>query len=157
MLIYCKDKGIVLREPSVAASDRDTGAVVGVGYEAQRMIGRTPSHIEAIRPLRDGVISNDIVTLQMLDLFLRKWTGKKRLGKHRIMVCVPSGVTDVERRAVRRVALDLGAKEVFTIEEPIAAAIGAGMGHCAAVRKLDCGHWRRYGRTLPLFPWGNVW
>lgn len=127
VLIYCKDKGIVLREPSVAAIDRDTGAVVGVGYEAQRMIGRTPSHIEAIRPLRDGVISNDIVTLQMLDLFLRKWTGKKRLGKHRIMVCVPSGVTDVERRAVRRVALDLGAKEVFTIEEPIAAAIGAGM------------------------------
>lgn len=127
VLIYCKGKGIVLREPSVAAVDKISGQVVGVGYEAQRMIGRTPGNLSAVRPLRDGVISDYDVTLQMLEMFLLKWVGKRRLGKKRIMVCVPSSVTEVEQRAVKGVAYKLGAKEVYVIEEPIAAAIGAGL------------------------------
>lgn len=127
VLIFCKGKGIVLREPSVAAVDKDTGMIKGVGYEAQRMIGRTPSNISAIRPLKDGVISNDLITFKMLQMFILKWKGKRSLKNARVMVCVPSGVTDVEQRAVKKVAYDLGAKEVFVIEEPRAAAIGAGL------------------------------
>lgn len=127
VLIYCKGKGIVLREPSVAAVDKGTGAVKGVGIEAQRMLGRTPGNIIAVRPLRNGVISDDMVTLKMLQMFILKWRGRKSLKNARVMVCVPSGATDVEQRAVKKVAYDLGAKEVFVIEEPRAAAIGAGI------------------------------
>ncbi len=127
VLIYCKGKGIVLREPSVAAVDKGTGTVKGVGIEAQRMLGRTPGNIIAVRPLRNGVISDDMVTLKMLQMFILKWRGRKSLKNARVMVCVPSGATDVEQRAVKKVAYDLGAKEVFVIEEPRAAAIGAGI------------------------------
>ena len=107
VLIYCKGKGIVLREPSVAAVDKGTGAVKGVGIEAQRMLGRTPGNIIAVRPLRNGVISDDMVTLKMLQMFILKWRGRKSLKNARVMVCVPSGATDVEQRAVKKVAYDL--------------------------------------------------
>lgn len=127
VLIYCKGKGIVLREPSVAAVDKITGAVTGVGYEAQRMIGRTPGNITAVRPLRNGVISDFGVTLEMLRLFIKKWAGKQRFHNMRMVVCVPSGVTEVEKRAVLDAAREIGAKEVHIIEEPRAAALGAGL------------------------------
>ena len=127
VLIYCKGKGIVLREPAVAAVDRNTGQIKGVGIEAQRMLGRTPGNIEAVRPLKNGVISDDAITLKMLQMFILKWRKRKSLKNARVMVCVPSGITDVEQRAVKKVAYDLGAKEVFVLEEPRAAAIGAGL------------------------------
>lgn len=127
VLIYCKGRGIVLREPAVAAVEKGTNEVKGVGIEAQRMLGRTPGNIIAVRPLKNGVISDDMVTLKMLQMFILKWRGRKSLKNARVMVCVPSGVTDVEERAVKKVAYDLGAKEVFVLEEPRAAAIGAGL------------------------------
>lgn len=126
VLIYIKGKGIVLKEPSVAAVDKMTGRLFAVGYEAQRMIGRTPGNIVAVRPLRDGVISDYDVTEKMLKSFLSK-VSISRLFKPNIMVCVPSGVTDVEERAVKDAAVQAGAKRSYIIEEPIAAAIGAGI------------------------------
>lgn len=126
VLIYIKGKGIVLKEPSVAAVDKMTGRLFAVGYEAQRMIGRTPGNIVAVRPLRDGVISDYDVTEKMLKSFLFK-VSISRLFKPNIMVCVPSGVTDVEERAVKDAAVQAGAKRSYIIEEPIAAAIGAGI------------------------------
>lgn len=126
VLIYIKGKGIVLKEPSVAAVDKMTGRLFAVGYEAQRMIGRTPGNIVAVRPLRDGVISDYDVTEKMLKSFLSR-VSISRLFKPNIMVCVPSGVTDVEERAVKDAAVQAGAKRSYIIEEPIAAAIGAGI------------------------------
>ena len=126
VLIYVKGKGIVLKEPSVAAVDKLTGRLFAVGYEAQRMIGRTPGNIVAVRPLRDGVISDYDVTEQMLKSFLNK-VNISRIFKPNIMICVPSGVTDVEERAVKDAAIQAGAKKSFIIEEPIAAAIGTGV------------------------------
>lgn len=126
VLIYVKGKGIVLREPSVAAVDKLTGKLFAVGYEAQRMIGRTPGNIVAVRPLRDGVISDYDVTEKMLRAFLDK-VGLSRIFKPNIMICVPSGVTDVEERAVKDAAIQAGGRKSFIIEEPIAAAIGAGV------------------------------
>ena len=126
ILIYVKGKGIVLKEPSVAAVDKMTGRIFAVGYEAQRMIGRTPGNIVAVRPLRDGVISDYDVTEKMLNDFLNK-VNISRFFKPNIMICVPSGVTDVEERAVKDAAVQAGAKRAFIIEEPIAAAIGAGI------------------------------
>lgn len=141
VLIYCRGKGIVLREPSVAAVDSDTGRVVGVGYDAQKMIGRTPGNMQAVRPLRNGVISDFNITLEMLEQFLQKWHNKPHIRNARVMICVPSGVTAVEQRAVRRVALRLGARSVTMIEEPIAAAIGAGLdiSHPRGVMVVDIG------------------
>lgn len=126
VLIYIKGKGIVLREPSVAAVDKLTGKLFAVGFEAQRMIGRTPGNIVAVRPLRDGVISDYDVTEKMLRAFLDK-VGLSKIFKPNIMICVPSGVTDVEERAVKDAAIQAGGRKSFIIEEPIAAAIGAGV------------------------------
>lgn len=126
VLIYVKGKGIVLKEPSVAAIDKVSGKVYAVGSEAQKMIGRTPGNIVAVRPLRDGVISDYDTTERMLKDFLTKVTFSK-FFKPNIVICVPSGVTEVEERAVLDVALQAGAKRAYVIEEPIAAAIGAGI------------------------------
>ncbi len=126
VIIYSKGSGIVLREPSVAAIDRMTGNVYAVGADAQKMLGRTPSNIVAIRPLRDGVISDYDTTEKMLKKFLDK-VKFSSFFKPNIVICVPSGVTEVEERAVIDVALQAGAKRAFVIEESIAAAIGAGI------------------------------
>ncbi len=126
VLVYVKGKGIVLREPSVVAINRDTGEALSVGEEARRMLGRTPGNIVAIRPLKDGVISDYSVTEKMLKYFIRKVCGKFIFAPT-IMVCVPSGVTEVEKKAVVDAASQAGARKVYLIEEPIAAAIGAGL------------------------------
>ena len=125
VLIYVKDKGIVLREPSVVAVDKDTQRAVGVGFEAQKMLGRAPEAITVIRPLKDGVISDCDVTQQMLEMFMKKAVSRKSLLRPRIIICVPSGVTDVEQRSVLGAAKRLGAKSAYIMEEAKAAAIGA--------------------------------
>jgi rod shape-determining protein MreB len=128
VLIYVKGKGIMLREPSVIAVVRDTGEVKAVGDEAYRMLGRTPGNIVAVRPMRDGVIADYDMTEKMLKAFVRKVvTGTGRWFKPNVMVCVPSGVTEVERRAVLQATRDVGARKAFLIEEPLAAAVGAGV------------------------------
>ena len=124
VLVYVKGKGIVLEEPSVVAIDKLTDKVICVGREAQQMQGRTPPNIEVVRPLRDGVISRYEVTLQMLRHFLAKACGGT-LFRPRIMVCIPSGITEVEERAVNDAALQAGARKTYLIEEPVAAALGA--------------------------------
>lgn len=126
VLVYIKGKGIVLREPSVVAIDNNTNRLLAVGEEARRMIGRTPGNIVAIKPLKDGVISDYDITEKMLKYFLRK-VCNRRIFKPRVIVCVPSGVTEVEERAVIDAALQAGARKTYLIEEPIAAAIGAGI------------------------------
>ncbi len=126
VIAYVKGKGIVLREPSVVAVDNNTGDVVAVGGEARRMLGRTPGNIVATRPLRDGVISDYTVTEKMLKYFINK-VGGKTLFAPRIMICIPSRVTEVEKKAVIDAATQAGARRVYLIEEPIAAAIGAGI------------------------------
>ena len=126
VIAYIKGKGIVLREPSVVAVDNNTGDVVAVGEEARRMLGRTPGNIVATRPLRDGVISDYTVTEKMLKYFINK-VGGKTLFAPRIMICIPSRVTEVEKKAVIDAATNAGARKVYLIEEPIAAAIGAGI------------------------------
>ncbi len=128
VLIYEKQHGVVLREPSVVAVDQDSGDILAVGFEAKNMVGRTPGNITSVRPLRDGVIANYSMTEAMLQHFMRRVTnGWKRLFRNRAMICVPSGATDVERRAVLEAALEVGAKEAYLIEEPMAAAIGANL------------------------------
>ena len=126
-LVYVKGKGIVLREPSVVAVDRTTGEILAIGEEAQKMIGRTPGNIIAIRPLKDGVISDFDMTEAMIRHFLNKVIGKSFLFRPRVMVCIPAEITEVERRAVQEAAEQAGAKKVAMIEEPIAAALGAGI------------------------------
>lgn len=126
VLVYIEGKGVVLREPSVVAIDRDTNKIMAVGSEARRMLGRTPGNIVAIRPLREGVISDYTVTEKMVKYFVQKSVGRW-LRRPRITVCVPSGVTEVERRAVEDAMYQAGARRVEIIEEPIAAAIGAGI------------------------------
>jgi len=124
-LVHMKGKGIVLREPSVVAINNQTGDVLSVGLEAKNMIGRTPGNITAIRPMKDGVIADFQVTQGMLKYFIRKVMGNNKLLRPRVVVCVPSGVTEVEKRAVIDATLQAGAKEAYLIEEPMAAAIGA--------------------------------
>ncbi|MBO5397320.1 MAG: rod shape-determining protein MreB [Clostridia bacterium] len=126
VIAYVKGKGIVLREPSVVAVNNLTNEVLAVGHEARRMLGRTPGNIVATRPLRDGVISDYTVTEKMLKYFIRK-IGGKFLFAPRIMICIPSQVTEVEKKAVIDAASNAGARKVYLIEEPIAAAIGAGI------------------------------
>lgn len=126
VLVYVRGKGIVLREPSVVAMDRNTGKLLKVGAEAQKMLGRTPGNIVALRPLRDGVISDYDMTERMLREFLRKVTSF-HLFKPRVVICVPSGITEVEERAVVDAGIQAGARKVYLIEEPVAAAIGAGI------------------------------
>jgi len=125
-LIYVKGRGIVLSEPSVVAIDQRTGDVHAVGIEAKRMLGRTPGNITAIRPLKDGVIADFDVTEQMLRHFIQK-VHQNRWAHPRVVVCVPSGVTGVEKRAVEEATLSAGARQAYLIEEPMAAAIGAGL------------------------------
>lgn len=130
VLVYVSGKGIVLEEPSVVAIEKRTNSVLAVGEEARKMIGRTPGNIVAIRPLRDGVISNYDITEKMLNYFINKVVDKKGFSRFfmpRIMVCVPSGVTEVEKRAVEEATRQAGARDVYIIEEPIAAAIGSGI------------------------------
>lgn len=127
ILVFAKGKGIVLKEPSVVAYDKDADRVKAIGEEARQMIGRTPGNITAIRPLRQGVISDYLVTEKMLRYFIQKAMGRKSFRKPRINICVPSGVTAVERKAVEEATYQAGAREVSIIEEPVAAAIGAGI------------------------------
>ncbi len=127
VLVYIKGKGIVLQEPSVVAIDKETNRVLAVGNDARRMLGRTPGNIVAIRPLREGVISDYEVTERMLRYFINKTCGSRRFFRPKIMVCVPSGVTEVERRAVIDATMEAGGSRTYLIEEPIASAIGAGL------------------------------
>ena len=126
VLVYVKGKGVVLNEPSVVAINKDDGRLLSVGADAQAMLGRTPGNIVAIRPLREGVISDYEVTERMIKEFLHKVMGFQ-LFKPRIIICVPSGITEVEERAVVDAGLQSGASHVYLIEEPVAAAIGAGI------------------------------
>ena len=127
ILVYVKGKGVVLKEPSVVAYDRDIEQIMAIGEEARLMLGRTRGNIVAVRPLRQGVISDYTVTEKMIKYFIQKALGKKTFRKPRISVCVPSGVTEVEKKAVEDATYQAGAREVAIIEEPIAAAIGAGI------------------------------
>lgn len=127
ILVYVKGKGVVLKEPSVVAYDKDSDRIKAIGEEARQMIGRTPGNIMAIRPLRKGVISDYTITERMLKYFIQKAMGRRAFRKPRISICVPSGVTEVERKAVEEATYQAGAREVFLIEEPIAAAIGSGI------------------------------
>lgn len=127
VLVYIKGKGVVLREPSVVAVNRDTSSILAIGEEARSMIGRTPGNIVAIRPMRQGVICDFSVTEAMLRYFIEKVTGRSFMFRPRIMVCVPSGVTMVEQRAIQEAAEQAGARKTFLIEEPLAAALGAGL------------------------------
>ena len=127
VLVYLKGKGVVLKEPSVVAFDRDTNKIKAIGEEARLMLGRTPGNIVAVRPLRQGVISDYTVTEKMIKYFIQKALGKRSFRKPRISVCVPSGATEVEKKAVEDATYQAGAREVEIIEEPIAAAIGAGI------------------------------
>ena len=126
-LVYVKGKGIVLREPSVVAIETETRKIVAIGEEARRMLGRTPGNIMDIRPLRDGVIADYDITEAMLRYFITRVCGQRVLFRPRIMVCIPSGVTTVERRAVLEATMQAGASKAYTIEEPLAAALGAGL------------------------------
>jgi len=127
ILVYIRGKGVVLKEPSVVAFDNDSNKIKAIGEDARLMIGRTPGNIVAVRPLKSGVISNYNVTEQMMKYFITKALGKKYFKKPRIAVCVPSGVTEVEKKAVEDATYQAGARDVAIIEEPIAAAIGAGI------------------------------
>ncbi|MBP2649964.1 MAG: mbl [Firmicutes bacterium] len=127
VLVYIKGKGIVLREPSVVAIDRDTNRILAIGEEARRMLGRTPGNIVATRPLREGVIADYDTTESMLRHFIQKVASHSMFFKPRIMVCIPSGVTTVEKRAVLEAAVQAGARKTYLIEEPLAAALGAGL------------------------------
>lgn len=127
ILVYASGKGIVLKEPSVVAYDKDTEKIKAIGEEARQMIGRTPGNVVAIRPLRQGVISDYEITEKMLKYFISKAIGRRAFRKPRISICVPSGVTEVEKKAVEEATYQAGAREVHLIEEPIAAAIGSGI------------------------------
>ncbi len=127
ILVYIRGKGVVLSEPSVVAYDKDTNQIKAIGEEARLMIGRTPGNIAAVRPLRQGVISDYTVTEKMLKYFIHKAMGRKTLRRPRVSVCIPSGATEVEKRAVIDATMEAGARDVIIIEEPIAAALGAGI------------------------------
>ena len=127
ILVYVRGKGVVLKEPSVVAFDKDANRVKAIGEEARMMLGRTPGNVVAIRPLRKGVISDYTITEQMMKYFIQKATGRMSFRKPRISICVPSSVTEVEKKAVEDATYQAGAREVTLIEEPIAAAIGAGI------------------------------
>lgn len=126
-LVYVRGRGVVLNEPSVVAINTSTGKIVAVGIEAKRMIGRTPGNIVAVRPLKDGVIADFDTTERMLRYFIQKVHRRRHFAKPRIVICVPSGITGVEQRAVKEAGYQAGARKVYIIEEPMAAAIGAGL------------------------------
>src|ERR1700741_4504325 len=125
-LVYARGRGIVLDEPSVVAINTKNGSILAVGAEAKRMLGRTPSHIQAIRPLKDGVIADFDVTEKMLRYFIQKVHRRRWLAKPRVIICVPSGITGVEQRAVEEATIAAGARHAYIVEEPMAAAIGGG-------------------------------
>lgn len=125
--VYVRGKGIVLREPSVVALDKDSGKIVAIGVEAKKMVGRTPGNITALRPLRDGVIDHFDLALSMLKHYISRVCGRAMLLRPRVVICIPSGVTSVERRAVVEAATQAGARRTYLIEEPLAAALGAGI------------------------------
>ncbi len=127
VLVFVKGRGIVLNEPSVVAINKDTGRIIAVGTEARRMLGRTPGSIVAVRPLQDGVIADYEVTEKMLRYFISKANGRRLFSRPRIMICIPAQVTNVEERAVLQAAIQAGAGQAYIIEEPVAAAIGAGL------------------------------
>ncbi|WP_238885821.1 rod shape-determining protein MreB [Clostridium sp. YIM B02551] len=127
VLVYMAGKGIILKEPSVVAVDKNTNKVLAVGEDARKMIGRTPGNIVAVRPLRNGVISDYDITEKMLRHFIQKSCGKRKISAPKVMVCIPSQATEVEKRAVIDAAKNSGAKSVYLIEEPLAAAVGAGL------------------------------
>ena len=127
VLIYVKGEGIVVNEPSLVAVNRDGTRILAIGRKAQEMVGRTPDAIQVVRPMREGVIADFVVTEGMLHHFIGKVQGRQRIFKPEIMICVPSGVTSVERRAVTEAAISAGARQAWLIDEPLAAAIGAGM------------------------------
>ena len=127
VLVFKKGQGIVLHEPSVVALDKNSNKAIAIGEEARQMLGRTPGHIVAIRPLREGVVADYDTTEKMLTYFIRKVMGRRWFFKPRVIVCIPTGATDVEERAVRQATLASGAKQAFIIEEPLAAALGAGL------------------------------
>ena len=135
-LVYMKGKGIIMREPSVVAVDTKTDEVRCVGGEAKAVIGRTPGSIVAVRPLKDGVIADFDITTNMLENFLKKACGNSMFSRPRVVICIPSGVTEVERRAVREATLKAGARQVSVIEEPMAAAIGAGLPTTDAIGSM---------------------
>ncbi len=126
-LVYVRGRGVLLDEPSVVAMNATTGEVLAVGHEAKRMIGRTPDNIVALRPLKDGVIADFEGCEQMLRHFIRQVHKRRYLAKPRLVVCVPSGITPVEQRAVKEAGYQAGARRVYIVEEPMAAAIGAGL------------------------------
>ncbi|NLC07139.1 MAG: rod shape-determining protein [Syntrophomonadaceae bacterium] len=127
VLVYIKGKGVVLNEPSVVAIEKNTEKIIAVGEEARRMLGKTPGNIIAIRPMRNGVIADYHVTERMLRYFIQKACGKRMFFKPRVLVCIPTGVTSVEERAVLQAALQAGARRAWLVEEPLAAALGAGI------------------------------
>ena len=127
ILVFVKGKGIVLNEPSVIAIEKENKSILAVGSDARMMLGRTPGNITAVRPLKEGVIADYDATEAMLRYFIEKATGKNRFNKPRIMICIPAGVTTVEKRAVLEAAAQAGGKKVYLIEEPLAAALGAGL------------------------------
>lgn len=127
ILVYVRGKGVVLKEPSVVAFDRDTNKIKAIGEEARLMLGRTPGNIVAVRPMKNGIISDYMVTEQMLRYFIQKAVGRLSFRKPRVSICVPCSVTEVERKAVEDATYQAGAREVHMVEEPIAAAIGAGI------------------------------
>lgn len=127
VLVFKKGKGIVLHEPSVVAIDKNTDKVIAVGEDARQMLGRTPGHIVAVRPLKEGVIADYDMTERMLTYFIKKVIGSRFFFKPRVVVCIPTGATDVEERAVRQATLSSGARQAYIIEEPLAAALGAGI------------------------------
>ena len=127
VLVYVKGKGVILKEPSVVAINKVNNKILAVGEEARKMIGRTPGNIIAVRPLKDGVISDYDITEKMLKEFIKKACGGKKIIAPKVMVCIPSQATEVEKRAVIDATKNSGAKEVHLIEEPLSAAIGAGI------------------------------
>lgn len=136
VLVFKKGEGIVLHEPSVVAIDKNTNKVIAVGEEAREMLGRTPGYITAIRPLREGVIADYDTTEKMLNYFVKRVLGNKLFMKPRVIVCIPTGATDVEERAVRQATLAAGAKQAYIIEEPLAAALGAGINIAGATGNM---------------------
>ncbi|MEG0797188.1 MAG: rod shape-determining protein MreB [Acidaminococcaceae bacterium] len=141
ILVFLKGKGIVLNEPSVVAIDKDTDKILAIGEEARTMLGRTPGNIVAIRPLREGVIADYDITQSMLEHVIQKVAGKSFFSKPRVMICIPSGVTTVEKRAVLEATIQSGASKTYLIEEPMAAAMGAGLdvGESRGAMVVDIG------------------
>ena len=154
-LVYSTGKGLVLKEPSVVVYDKDTEKIRAIGEEARQMAGHAASNMEVIRPIRQGVITDYIVMEKMLKYFISKAMGRRAFRKPRISICVPGGITEIERRAVEEATYQAGARAVYLVEEPIAAAIGAGVDVTKPFGNLvvDIGGEPRTLRLFPLEAW----